>query len=62
MGSENLCDSPTFAGYSVHGGYAEFAVARSGFIFPLPPNLDYLLAALLLCAGIIGFEAFAPRV
>jgi propanol-preferring alcohol dehydrogenase len=56
-GLENLCDSPTFTGYSVQGGYAEFAVARSDFIFPLPPNLDDLHAAPLLCAGIIGFRS-----
>jgi len=54
---ENLCDSPTFTGYSVNGGYAEFAVARSDFVFPLPPGLDPLKAAPLLCAGIIGFRS-----
>jgi propanol-preferring alcohol dehydrogenase len=54
---ENLCDSPTFTGYSVNGGYAEYAVARSDFIFPLPAELDDLHAAPLLCAGIIGFRA-----
>jgi len=54
---ENLCDSPTFTGYSVNGGYAEFAVARSDFVFPLPAGLDDLHAAPLLCAGIIGFRS-----
>jgi propanol-preferring alcohol dehydrogenase len=54
---ENLCDSPTFTGYSVNGGYAEFAVARADFVFPLPPALDALHAAPLLCAGIIGFRS-----
>jgi propanol-preferring alcohol dehydrogenase len=54
---ENLCDSPTFTGYSVNGGYAEFAVARSDFVFPLPVALDDLHAAPLLCAGIIGFRS-----
>jgi propanol-preferring alcohol dehydrogenase len=54
---ENLCDSPTFTGYSVNGGYAEFAVARSDFVFPLPSALDDLHAAPLLCAGIIGFRS-----
>jgi len=54
---ENLCDAPTFTGYSVPGGYAEFAVARADFIFPLPPELDDLHAAPLLCAGIIGFRS-----
>src|SRR5262249_33969121 len=26
-GMENLCDHPTFTGYSVNGGYAEYVVA-----------------------------------
>jgi propanol-preferring alcohol dehydrogenase len=56
-GMENLCDSPTFTGYSVNGGYAELALARADFVFPLPEELDDLLAAPLLCAGIIGFRS-----
>jgi propanol-preferring alcohol dehydrogenase len=54
---ENLCDSPTFTGYAVNGGYAEFAAARSDFVFPLPSALDDMHAAPLLCAGIIGFRS-----
>jgi propanol-preferring alcohol dehydrogenase len=54
---ENLCDSPTFTGYTVDGGYAEYAIARADFIFPLPASLDDLHAAPLLCAGIIGFRS-----
>jgi len=56
-GSENLCDSPTFTGYTVAGGYAEYAFARADFVFPLPDSLDDLHAAPLLCAGIIGFRS-----
>src|SRR5579872_2668573 len=56
-GLENLCDSPTFTGYTVAGGYAELAFARSDFVFPLPDALDDLHAAPLLCAGIIGFRS-----
>jgi alcohol dehydrogenase, propanol-preferring len=56
-GMENLCDSPTFTGYTVNGGYAEFALARADFVFPLPEVLDDLHAAPLLCAGIIGFRS-----
>jgi alcohol dehydrogenase, propanol-preferring len=56
-GEENLCDHPTFTGYSVPGGYAEYALARSDFVFPLPSALDDLHAAPLLCAGIIGFRS-----
>jgi len=57
LGLENLCDSPTFTGYTVDGGYAEYAVVRSDFTFPLPDELDDLHAAPLLCAGIIGFRS-----
>ncbi len=56
-GWENLCDAPTFTGYTVDGGYAEYATARSDFVFKLPPELDDLHAAPLLCAGIIGFRS-----
>ena len=56
-GMENLCDTPVFTGYTVDGGYAEYAVARADFIFPLPATLDDLHAAPLLCAGIIGFRS-----
>ncbi|HXE65200.1 MAG TPA: zinc-dependent alcohol dehydrogenase family protein [Bryobacteraceae bacterium] len=56
-GMENLCDSPTFTGYSVDGGYAEFALARADFVFRLPEGLDDFAAAPLLCAGIIGFRS-----
>jgi propanol-preferring alcohol dehydrogenase len=54
---ENLCDNPTFTGYSVNGGYAEYALVRSDFVFPLPSALDNTHIAPLLCAGIIGFRS-----
>jgi propanol-preferring alcohol dehydrogenase len=54
---ENLCDNPTFTGYSVNGGYAEYALVRSDFMYPLPDSLDNTHAAPLLCAGIIGFRS-----
>ena len=56
-GLENLCDAPTFTGYTVNGGYAGYASARADFAFPLPAALDDLDAAPLLCAGIIGFRS-----
>jgi propanol-preferring alcohol dehydrogenase len=54
---ENLCDNPTFTGYSVNGGYAEYAFVRSDFTYPLPAALDNTHVAPLLCAGIIGFRS-----
>lgn len=56
-GLENLCDTPVYTGYTVDGGYAEYALARQDFVFPLPSALDDLQAAPLLCAGIIGFRS-----
>jgi alcohol dehydrogenase, propanol-preferring len=54
---ENLCDNPTFTGYSVNGGYAEYTLVRSDFVYPLPDTLDNTHIAPLLCAGIIGFRS-----
>jgi len=56
-GEENLCDNPTFTGYTVDGGYAEYALVRSDFAFPLPSGIDPQFLAPLLCAGIIGFRS-----
>jgi propanol-preferring alcohol dehydrogenase len=54
---ENLCDHPTFTGYTVNGGYAEYVLVRSDFIYLLPDGLDDTHIAPLLCAGIIGFRS-----
>src|SRR6185503_16792259 len=56
-GRENLCDHPVFTGYSVHGGYAEYATARADFLVPLPGEAQAEELAPLLCAGIIGYRA-----
>ena len=56
-GMENLCDRPVFTGYSVNGGYAEFAAVRADFAYPLPAGLEPIYAAPLLCAGVIGFRS-----
>jgi len=56
-GMENLCDHPTFTGWSVDGGYAEYAVAPQDFVYPLPETFADEHAAPLLCAGIIGFRS-----
>ena len=55
-GKENLCDVAAFTGWSVDGGYAEFAVAPSAFTYHLPNAFDDIQAAPLLCAGIIGYR------
>jgi len=56
-GDENLCDNPGFTGYTIDGGYAEFAVADERFCFAIPPEYDDAHAAPLLCAGLIGYRS-----
>ncbi len=55
-GRENLCDAPSFTGYTVDGGYAEYIVAPEDFVYAIPEGFGDEQAAPLLCAGIIGFR------
>jgi propanol-preferring alcohol dehydrogenase len=56
-GRENLCERARFTGYTLDGGYAEFAVADARYCFSIPPAYDDSHAAPLLCAGLIGYRA-----
>jgi alcohol dehydrogenase, propanol-preferring len=56
-GRENLCDNALFTGFQLDGGYAERAVAREDFCFPIPEGYSDLQAAPLLCAGLIGWRS-----
>lgn len=56
-GAENLCDHPSFTGYTVDGGYAEFIVVPEDFAYAIPQSFADNQAAPLLCAGIIGFRS-----
>ncbi len=56
-GKENLCEDAAFTGYTVDGGYAEYALAAEQFTYPIPESFPDEQAAPLLCAGIIGFRA-----
>lgn len=56
MGQENLCDAPTFTGYSRNGGFAQACNADAGYVFALPEISDPVSLAPLLCAGLIGYR------
>jgi propanol-preferring alcohol dehydrogenase len=58
-GRENLCAQARFTGYTLDGGYAEYAVADERFCFPLPGRYGDAEAAPLLCAGLIGYRSYA---
>ena len=53
-GVENLCDEPGFTGYTLDGGYAEYAVVEARYCFAMPDGYSDAEAAPLLCAGLIG--------
>jgi propanol-preferring alcohol dehydrogenase len=65
-GMENLCDNPTFTGYTRDGGFATHTIADAGFAFALGEHGDDVAMAPLLCAGLIGWRSLvmtgdAPR-
>ena len=59
-GRENLCERARFTGYDLDGGYAEAAVVDARYAFPLLSGYSDAEAAPLLCAGLIGYRAWAP--
>ena len=56
-GRENLCDQARFTGYTLDGGYAEYAVADQRFCFAIPDFYSDAEAAPLMCAGLIGYRS-----
>ena len=56
-GRENLCDQARFTGYTLDGGYAEYAVADQRFCFAIPESYSDTEAAPLMCAGLIGYRS-----
>lgn len=54
---ENLCDNALFTGYTLNGGYAEYATADQNYCFHLPVGYSDVELAPLLCAGMIGYRA-----
>jgi propanol-preferring alcohol dehydrogenase len=56
-GMENLCDRPTFTGFTRNGGYATHVLADSCFCLRIPDKFGDVEAAPLLCAGLIGYRA-----
>lgn len=56
-GQENLCENARFTGYTLDGGYGEYAVADARYCFSLPGEQSDAEAAPLLCAGLIGYRA-----
>ncbi|MDE2612125.1 MAG: zinc-dependent alcohol dehydrogenase family protein [Burkholderiales bacterium] len=58
-GRENLCPRARFTGWQIAGGYAEQCIADARYVFKLPARYSDAEAAPLLCAGFIGWRAYA---
>jgi propanol-preferring alcohol dehydrogenase len=54
---ENLCIAPTFTGWDIDGGYAQYVVVNEDYVYTLPEQFGDIDVAPLLCAGIIGYRA-----
>jgi propanol-preferring alcohol dehydrogenase len=59
LGAENLCLAPRFTGYDADGGYADHVTVPAAFAYRLSETTSAALLAPLLCAGIIGYRAYA---
>lgn len=55
-GWETLCESQKNTGYSVNGGFAEYALADANFVGHLPSNVDFIDIAPVLCAGVTVYK------
>jgi len=56
-GRENLCPEAKFTGYTLDGGYADYALVDQRYAFPIHGDYSDVEAAPLLCAGLIGFRS-----
>ena len=56
-GWETLCLAQSNSGYSVDGGYAQYALAHGDYVVKVPGGLDPLDAAPLSCAGLTAYKA-----
>ena len=56
-GRENLCPDFRATGRDADGGYAELMTIPAAFAIPIPEGIGDLEAALLLCAGAIGWRS-----
>jgi propanol-preferring alcohol dehydrogenase len=56
-GWETLCEQQINTGYSVDGGFAEYALADADYVVPVPEGVDPVDAAPLTCAGVTTYKA-----
>ena len=55
-GWETLCEQQKNTGYSVNGGFAEYALGNADYVGLLPGNLGFVEVAPVLCAGVTVYK------
>lgn len=55
-GWETLCKAQQNTGYSVDGGFAEYALADAAYVAHIPAGLDLVEVAPILCAGVTVYK------
>ncbi|QIL79247.1 alcohol dehydrogenase AdhP [Diaphorobacter sp. HDW4A] len=55
-GWETLCEQQKNTGYSVNGGFAEYALADANYVGLLPANANFIQIAPILCAGVTVYK------
>jgi propanol-preferring alcohol dehydrogenase len=56
-GWETLCESQLNMGYSIDGGFGEYAIAYARYVVKVPDGIDPFDAAPLTCAGVTTYKA-----
>jgi len=56
-GWETLCERQQNSGYSVDGGWADYALASASYVGKVPDGIDPFEAAPLTCAGVTTYKA-----
>jgi propanol-preferring alcohol dehydrogenase len=56
-GWETLCLEQENMGYSIDGGFGEYATAYARYVVKVPDRIDPLDAAMLTCAGVTTYKA-----
>ncbi|GAA5234607.1 alcohol dehydrogenase AdhP [Verticiella sediminum] len=55
-GWETLCEQQQNTGYSVNGGFADYALADANYVGLLPANVGFVEIAPVLCAGLTVYK------
>ena len=55
-GWETLCEAQQNSGYSVNGGFAEYALANANYVGLLPKEVGFVEIAPILCAGVTVYK------